>query len=312
MDYKRRRRYSDRYRERRSRSRSPCNSKKKRRRSSSPGLKKIEEYKHELARFLEEQASISKLEDFWTFYAKYQAVQALKKSSESDRSKTLNINFIENSTILYDKLPVLDGNGEKVRISLEDFKYFLLSIRVYQDFQQKTTFSKLKKLKVAQDDLPITKYKEEIVNRLRDCRVMLIAGDTGCGKSTQVPQYIMEAGYDKIVCTQPRRIACVSLAKRVAYETLTDYKNTVGYQIRFEKTKRADTKIIFMTEGLLLRQASEQETLNSYDVVILDEVHERHLHGDFIIGKWFFFIDDEFLILVFCSAIILDIEIKNK
>ncbi|KAJ8939396.1 hypothetical protein NQ314_011142 [Rhamnusium bicolor] len=113
---------------------------------------------------------------------------------------------------------------------------------------------------------------------------MLIAGDTGCGKSTQVPQYVLEAGYNKIVCTQPRRIACVSLAKRVAYETLTDYKSTVGYQIRFEKTKRADTNIIFMTEGLLLRQASEQDTLNSYDVIILDEVHERHLHGDFLIG----------------------------
>lgn len=59
----------------------------------------------------------------------------------------------------------------------------------------------------------------------------------------------LEAGYKKIVCTQPRRIACVSLAKRVAYETLTDYGSTVGYQIRFEKTKRADTSIIFMTEG---------------------------------------------------------------
>lgn len=95
----------------------------------------------------------------------------------------------------------------------------------------------------------------------------------------------MEAGYTKIVCTQPRRIACISLAKRVAYETLTDFKSTIGYQIRFEKSKRADTSVIFMTEGLLLRQASEEETLNSYDVVILDEVHERHLHGDFLIGK---------------------------
>lgn len=114
-------------------------------------------------------------------------------------------------------------------------------------------------------------------------------GDTGCGKSTQVPQYVLEAGFEKIVCTQPRRIACVSLAKRVAYETLTEYKNTVGYQIRFEKTKRADTNIVFMTEGLLLRQAAEEETLNVYDVIILDEVHERHLHGDFLIGKLFNF-----------------------
>lgn len=115
---------------------------------------------------------------------------------------------------------------------------------------------------------------------------ILLTGDTGCGKSTQVPQYILEAGFNKIVCTQPRRIACISLAKRVAHETLTNFKNTVGYQIRFEKTKRSTTNIIFMTEGLLLRQAAEVETLGSYDVFILDEVHERHLYGDFLIGMF--------------------------
>ncbi|XP_018573100.1 probable ATP-dependent RNA helicase DHX34 [Anoplophora glabripennis] len=287
MDRKHERRHSaperHRYRKR-PQSRSPPRSEKKRRRSSSPRNRKVEDYRHELTRFLDEQAAVNKPEDFWKFHAKYQALQALKKTSETDRNKALNVNFIENATLLYDKLPVLDRNGERMRISFEDFKDFLLSIRVYQDFQQKTNFSKLKKLKLAQNDLPIAQYKKEIIDKLRDFRVVLIAGDTGCGKSTQVPQYILEAGYDKIVCTQPRRIACVSLAKRVAYETLTDYKNTVGYQIRFEKTKRADTKIIFMTEGLLLRQASEQETLNLYDVIVLDEVHERHLHGDFLIG----------------------------
>lgn len=75
----------------------------------------------------------------------------------------------------------------------------------------------------------------------------------------------------------------------MSYETLSDFKSTIGYQIRFEKSKRSDTNVIFMTEGLLLRQASEEETLNSYDVIILDEVHERHLHGDFLIGNSFLF-----------------------
>lgn len=70
----------------------------------------------------------------------------------------------------------------------------------------------------------------------------------------------------------------------MAYETLTDYKTTVGYQIRFEKSKRADTAIVFMTEGLLLRQVAEEETIESYDVIMLDEVHERHLFGDFLVG----------------------------
>ena len=81
-----------------------------------------------------------------------------------------------------------------------------------------------------------------------------MAGDTGCGKSTQLPQYLMEAGYTKIACTQPRRIACVSLAKRVAYETFNNYGEDVGYQIRFETCKNAHTRILFLTEGVLLRQ----------------------------------------------------------
>lgn len=97
-------------------------------------------------------------------------------------------------------------------------------------------------------------YRKEIVETIGNERVVLIAGDTGCGKSTQVPQYLYHLGYKRIVCTQPRRIACISLAKRVAFETITENENEVGYQIRFEKQKNKDTKILFITEGLLLRQ----------------------------------------------------------
>ncbi|XP_023017700.2 probable ATP-dependent RNA helicase DHX34 [Leptinotarsa decemlineata] len=265
------------YSRRRSRSSSPRTSKTRRQ------DKDLEDYKYELKRFLEEQAAISKPDDFWRFYQKYKNLQTLKRSS-IDKTKILNFNFLEKVSLLYDRLPVLDKKGNRIKISLADFESFLITIKVYQDFQQKSSFATLKKLKIAQNDLPIARHKTEIIEKLNDSRVLLIAGDTGCGKSTQVPQYVLEAGYSKIVCTQPRRIACISLAKRVAYETLTEYKNTVGYQIRFEKTKRADTNIIFMTEGLLLRQASEQDTLSSYDVIILDEVHERNLHGDFLIG----------------------------
>ncbi|XP_030753953.1 probable ATP-dependent RNA helicase DHX34 [Sitophilus oryzae] len=246
-------------------------------------FKSVEEYKRELTRFLEEHANISPPEEFWIFYDKYQNAQKLRTSNDTVQNKVLNIEFKEKN-ILFEKLPVLDRHGEKFNISRSSFEQFLLIIKIFQDFQQKTKFSKLKKLRNAQNDLPIAQFKEEIIDKIRNHKVVLIAGNTGCGKSTQVPQYILEAGYERIVCTQPRRIACISLAKRVAYETLTDFKSTVGYQIRFEKTKRSDTNIIFMTEGLLLRQASEEETLNSYNVIILDEVHERHLHGDFLIG----------------------------
>ncbi|KAG6801736.1 ATP-dependent RNA helicase DHX34 [Apis mellifera caucasica] len=133
-------------------------------------------------------------------------------------------------------------------------------------------------------NLPVYQYKHEIIQTIKQERVVIIAGDTGCGKSTQVPQYLYSAGFQKIACTQPRRIACISLAKRVAFETLTENYNDVGYQIRFEKQKNQNTKITFITEGLLLRQLSGEFDLLFYDVIVLDEVHERHLHGDFLLG----------------------------
>lgn len=80
---------------------------------------------------------------------------------------------------------------------------------------------------------------------------------SGCGKSTQVPQYLLAAGYDKIACTQPRRIACTALASRVSHETLNEYTSSIAYQIRFERTRTSFTRLLFLTEGLLLRQIGE-------------------------------------------------------
>lgn len=94
----------------------------------------------------------------------------------------------------------------------------------------------------------------------------MIAGDTGCGKSTQVPQYLIRSGFRNIACTQPRRIACISLSKRVAYETLNQYGTEVGYQIRFEKSKTQHTKILFITEGLLLRQVRMRKKMRMFEV----------------------------------------------
>ncbi|CAD6195426.1 unnamed protein product [Caenorhabditis auriculariae] len=115
-------------------------------------------------------------------------------------------------------------------------------------------------------------------------QILIIAGDTGCGKSTQVPQYLLQAGYSAIACTQPRRIACTALARRVAYETLNAYGSDVAYQIRFETTKSKKTRMLFLTEGLLLRQMENDSLLEKYNVIILDEVHERHLTSDLLIG----------------------------
>ena len=106
-----------------------------------------------------------------------------------------------------------------------------------------------------------------MVKMTRLLQVSIVAGDTGCGKSTQLPQYLMEAGYTKIACTQPRRIACISLAKRVAHETFNNYGEDVGYQIRFETCKNAHTRILFLTEGVLLRQIQGSPDFDLYNVI---------------------------------------------
>ena len=83
-----------------------------------------------------------------------------------------------------------------------------------------------------------------------------------------MPQYLLQAGYDKIACTQPRRIACIALANRVSFETLNEFGSEIGYQIRFEKNKSDKTRVLFLTEGLLLRQISSDSSLSGYNVIV--------------------------------------------
>ncbi|CAO4375068.1 unnamed protein product [Caenorhabditis nigoni] len=164
------------------------------------------------------------------------------------------------------------------------YRHFEYAHYVALQFNQHQKFQKLQKLRKLQKELPIAERATEIVELLKTNQVLIVAGDTGCGKSTQVPQYLLQAGYTGVACTQPRRIACTALARRVAYETLNQYGSEVAFQIRFETTKSQRTKLLFLTEGLLLRQMEKDSLLEKYNVIILDEVHERHLTSDLLIG----------------------------
>ena len=95
-------------------------------------------------------------------------------------------------------------------------------------------------------------FEKEICEAVSQSRVTIIAGDTGCGKSTQVPQYLLRHGFRKVAVTQPRRIAAISLAKRVGYETLNMYGSHVAYKIRFDGNATKATRILFLTEGINL------------------------------------------------------------
>ena len=136
-------------------------------------------------------------------------------------------------------------------------------------------------------ELPITERREEIVQAIRDHRVLVLTGETGSGKSTQIPKMCLEAGQGSrglVGCTQPRRVAAVTLAARVAEELRSEGPATVGYKIRFQDRTARTTRIKFMTDGILLAEAQRDRLFRAYDTIIVDEAHERTLNIDFLIG----------------------------
>ena len=136
------------------------------------------------------------------------------------------------------------------------------------------------------DNLPINDHRETIIDSLRQHQVVVIAGDTGSGKTTQLPKMCLEAfpGNKLLIgCTQPRRIAASTVATRVA-EELGAIGDTVGYKIRFHDYTTPSTKIKFMTDGVLLAETRNDRLLSKYGVLIIDEAHERNLNIDFLLG----------------------------
>lgn len=159
-----------------------------------------------------------------------------------------------------------------------------------EDEQEPLTQKEQKKLDIEETkrSLPIYAYKEQLIEAIDQHQVLIIEGETGSGKTTQIPQYLHEAGYTKdkkkIGCTQPRRVAAMSVAARVAEEMSVKLGNEVGYSIRFEDCTSERTIIKYMTDGTLHREFLSEPDLASYNVMIIDEAHERTLHTDILFG----------------------------
>ncbi|XP_057370593.1 pre-mRNA-splicing factor ATP-dependent RNA helicase DHX16-like [Daphnia carinata] len=143
-------------------------------------------------------------------------------------------------------------------------------------------------LQETRKSLPIFPFREDLLQAVEDHQILIVEGETGSGKTTQIPQYLYEAGYckdgKKIGCTQPRRVAAMSVAARVAQEMGKKLGNEVGYSIRFEDCTSERTVIKYMTDGMLLREFLSEPDLQSYSVMIIDEAHERTLHTDILFG----------------------------
>jgi len=136
-------------------------------------------------------------------------------------------------------------------------------------------------------DLPITQKRDEIVRLIREHPVVIVSGETGSGKTTQLPKFCLEAGRGiegRIACTQPRRIAAITVAARIAEEIGTTPGESVGYKIRFKDRVGENTVIKMMTDGILLAETQGDKYLNEYDTIIVDEAHERSLNIDFLLG----------------------------
>ena len=133
--------------------------------------------------------------------------------------------------------------------------------------------------------LPIWEYKEQIVKLIRESQVVIFDGETGSGKSTQIPQWCLGIyGVEYVVCIQPRRIAAISLAQRVAKEMGVVLGEEVGYAVRFDHFAGPKTVLKYVTDGILLRHAITDRMLSGYDIIILDEVHERRVISDILLG----------------------------
>ncbi|XP_068124625.1 ATP-dependent RNA helicase DHX33 [Hyperolius riggenbachi] len=136
-------------------------------------------------------------------------------------------------------------------------------------------------------NLPIYQARAQIIGQLRQLDSAIVIGETGSGKTTQIPQYLYEASIGRqgvIAITQPRRVAAISLASRVSEERKAELGKLVGYTVRFEDVTSEETKVKFLTDGMLLREAIGDPLLRRYSVIILDEAHERTVHTDVLFG----------------------------
>ncbi|KAH0790619.1 putative ATP-dependent RNA helicase DHX35 [Histomonas meleagridis] len=136
-------------------------------------------------------------------------------------------------------------------------------------------------------NLPIAKSRKEIVKLISENPTTIIIGETGCGKSTQVPQFLVDSEEFRnvnIAITQPRRVSACSLARRVAFERHGKVGREVGYNVRFDNMSNPKTHIKYLTDGMLLREILLDSELSNYSIVILDEIHERTVQTDLLIG----------------------------
>lgn len=199
-------------------------------------------------------------------------------------------NLVLEDEIEFIKSLPLEGTRKKKKKKKEDLGSSSSSEEEEEEEEPKISETEKKMMSIddVRKSLPVFPFRQPLLDAINEHQVLIIEGETGSGKTTQIPQYLFEAGYcsegKKIGCTQPRRVAAMSVAARVSQEMAKKLGNEVGYSIRFEDCTSERTRIKYMTDGMLLREFLMDPSLDSYSVMIIDEAHERTLHTDILFG----------------------------
>lgn len=185
--------------------------------------------------------------------------------------------FDELGAVSFRHTSARDLNEEEINNLRERQKEFL-----------QTDFGKM--MTETRQTLPTWKHKMELLDLIRKHQVVIISGETGCGKTTQLPQFILEDAIESgaiaktnIICTQPRRISAMSVSQRVADERGESIGDLVGFQIRMSARRSSNTRLLFCTSGVLLRRLIGDRDLEDVSHIIVDEIHERGMNEDFLL-----------------------------
>ncbi|KAK7593066.1 hypothetical protein V9T40_007818 [Parthenolecanium corni] len=214
-----------------------------------------------------------------------------KFREQKERRKAQKKHWEVAGTAIGNIMGVEKKEEEDERINEDDTADYKTSQKFAEHMKEtseaKSEFAKKKTMSQQREYLPVFAVRQELINIVRENSIVIIIGETGSGKTTQLTQYLHEEGLTKhgmIACTQPRRVAAMSVAKRVSDEMGTDLGQEVGYAIRFEDCTSEKTVIKYMTDGILLRESLRDSDLDAYSVVIMDEAHERSLNTDVLFG----------------------------
>ncbi|CAL0318438.1 unnamed protein product [Lupinus luteus] len=218
------------------------------------------------------------------YLEEYQSQKSRMKESFSDLSFARLNSSIDTDELLFEQPKPLASNKAVVEKILRQRS---LQMRDQQQAWQESIEGR--RMLEFRSSLPAYKEKEAILSAISENQVIIISGETGCGKTTQLPQFILESeielvrgAFCNIICTQPRRISAISVSERVACERGEKLGESVGYKVRLEGMKGRDTCLLFCTTGILLRRLLADRNLKGVTHIIVDEIHERGMNEDFL------------------------------